>query len=70
MTEPRKPQTGCDCGQSRVPHGRTEDRVSILIRETRTLGRYAEHESWCVHRIGATHPGADCGRCERGDCDR
>jgi hypothetical protein len=28
-----------------------------------------EHESWCVHRIGSPHPGADCGTCDRGDCD-
>ena len=28
-----------------------------------------EHESYCVHRFGSDHLGADCGRCERGDCD-
>jgi hypothetical protein len=28
-----------------------------------------QHDSWCVHRIGSDHPDAECGRCERGDCD-
>ena len=28
-----------------------------------------EHRSPCVHRPGSRHPGADCGTCDRGDCD-
>jgi hypothetical protein len=56
-----------------APYRRPVRAASGLTYEERVARSRAnwrvEHQSPCVHRAGSDHRGAECGVCERGDCD-
>jgi hypothetical protein len=57
-----------------APHKRAvRKQTTSLTYEERVARSRAnwrvEHQSPCVHRVGSDHRGAECGVCDRGDCD-